>query len=377
MISIGFDAKRAFYNTSGLGNYSRFVLSALLRHFPENRYLLFTPGRPGLFRHFDPALNLAQVVEPTGMLQKLPALWRTFGMASSVQRHKVDVFHGLSNELPYRIHRTGTRSVVTIHDLIFFRYPELYKPLDRAIYRQKFRAACQVADKIIAISDQTKQDLMDFLGTAPDKIEVIYQDCASLFHRKQERTALEAIRAKYRLPDRFLLSVGTLEERKNQLSLLRAWHASGCWQELSVVFVGRQTAYTRHLKHFAETHQLSERVHFMPYIPATELPAFYQLASLFAYLSLFEGFGIPILEALNSGVPVITSTGSCFGEAGGDAALYVPPQGGEEALATAIRKVSEDSNLRAQMTERGYAHALRFRPERTIPQLMHLYQSLL
>lgn len=374
MMHIGFDAKRAFTNNSGLGNYSRFVISSLLHGFPHHDYRLYTPRVNENFQNFYPATAPAQLVKPQGLWKKFSSLWRVLGLASSIKKHQLDIFHGLSNELPVSIRKTKAKAVVTIHDLIFLRYPELYKPLDRAIYNYKFRSACEQAHRIIAISQQTKQDIIDYYHTDPAKIEVIYQDCDSIFHQTFSSQSKKAIRKKYSLPEKYLLCVGTLEPRKNQFNLLKAWHNSGAAIEL--VFVGKRTAYVEQLENYIKEHKLEAAVHFMPYIPFQELPAIYQMATTFAYPSIFEGFGIPILEALNSGVPVVTSTGSCFSEAGGKAALYVAPDN-VHALAQAIYEASTNQPLRNQMIKDGYEHALRFRPEVTIAQLHRLYEQVL
>ncbi|MBB6612360.1 glycosyltransferase family 4 protein [Pontibacter sp. Tf4] len=373
-MKIGFDAKRAFTNTSGLGNYSRFTISALAELFPDNEYVLYTPRRNELFRDQYSGYSSVRVVEPQGAWKKLSSVWRVFKLASTVKQQRLDIFHGLSNELPANIRNNVGGAVVTIHDVIYLRYPNLFKPADRLIYDKKFRSACKQAHRIVAISEQTKNDIVEFFGTDPAKIEVIYQDCDPVFHEACDTAMLATIKQNYKLPDKYLLCVGTVEPRKNQLNLLKAWHAAGT--DLDLVFIGKQTKYADSLKAYIAQHKLETRVHFMPYIPFRELPAFYQLATVFAYPSIFEGFGIPIVEALNSGVPVITSKGSCFSEAGGEAAIYIDPDNVQE-LASAIGRVGQSEALRQQMIQQGYRHALKFRPEHTIAQLHALYQQLL
>lgn len=371
---IAFDAKRAFNNTSGLGNYSRFVISSLLHFFPENAYRLFTPKIAERFRTFYPENPTVSIVKPQGFNAKIPAFWRVFNQTSDLKKHRIELFHGLSNELPAGLKKANIKSVVTIHDLIFLRFPELYKPLDRLIYKRKFANACRQADKIVAISEQTKADIIHFFGTDSAKIEVIYQDCDPVFHAPLPEEFLAEVKRKYQLPDNYLLCVGTLEKRKNQLLLLQAWHTSGAG--LDLVFVGRNTAYAQQLHAYIAEHNLADRVHFLPYVPFAELPAIYRLARLFAYPSVFEGFGIPILEALNCGVPVITSSGSCFPEAGGDAAFYVEPND-LEGLAKAIADINSDEKLHLEMKQKGLRHALNFRAGKVIPQLMELYEGVL
>ncbi|MFT2008915.1 glycosyltransferase family 4 protein [Pontibacter sp. 13R65] len=377
MIRIGYDAKRAFNNTSGLGNYSRFVISSMIRHNPDQQYLLFTPKVSSLFDQFYPSAPSVQVVRPVrGLQKKLASLWRVFGMQRTFLKHPVDIYHGLSNELPIGLTQNYPKTIVTIHDLIFLRFPELYKPLDRLIYRQKVKYACQHSNHIIAISEQTKADLISYFNVRSSHISVVYQDCDPAFHQKCTPAQLQQVKQQYRLPQQYVLSVGTLEQRKNQLLLLRAWHGQGLHHSTSIVFVGRRTPYAAQLEAFVQQHGLQQKVHFLPYIPFQELPAIFQLASLFVYPSLFEGFGIPIVEALNSGIPVISSTGSCFQEAGGPRSLYVAP-GDTEALGKAMQQVLEDPALREQMISAGYAHALKFRPEHTAAQLQKLYEQVL
>lgn len=370
-MKIGFDAKRAFINASGLGNYSRFTIDSLSRQFPQNEYVLYTTKQNKLFNNFYHPEAPVQIIEPAGTWKKFSSLWRVFKLASVVKEQQLDIYHGLSNELPANIRDSVSKAIVTIHDLIFLRYPELFKPIDRSIYKNKFRRACEYSHRIVAISEQTKQDIINYFEIDAAKIEVIYQDCHPIFHRHYEKHLLEKIKKKYSLPDSYLLSVGTLEPRKNQLNLLKAWHKANT--TLNMVFVGKHTSYARLLKDYIKENHLEDRVHFMPYIPFQDLPAFYQMASVFAYPSIFEGFGIPILEALNSGVPVITSHDSCFSEAGGNAAMYVNPYNTDEIAAT-LQKIMTDQTTRQQMIENGYAHALKFRPEYTITQLHDLYK---
>ncbi|MFW5756970.1 MAG: glycosyltransferase, partial [Tangfeifania sp.] len=170
-MKIGFDAKRAFLNASGLGNYSRNTLNALKQYYPENNYTLFTPKvKADLFTNHDQF----QVVSPSQFYRGvLKSVWRSFFLTGKIKKYSLDIFHGLSNELPSGIHKTDIPSVVTTHDLIFMRYPEFYKPVDRKIYFRKMKYACQAAAKIIAISRQTKNDVETFFQVPSEKVEVI------------------------------------------------------------------------------------------------------------------------------------------------------------------------------------------------------------
>lgn len=375
-MQIGFDAKRAFTNTTGLGNYSRFVITALQEQFPQNKYFLYTTRQSKIFQQFFPEVPQVQLVKPTGLYSLLPDVWRLGGLVKSINKLRLDIFHGLSNELPFFLNQTKARRVVTIHDLIYLRFPELYKPHDRIIYNAKFKAACKAADKIIAISRQTQADLIKFYGVAPEKTEVIYQDCNPIFHHRAEPAILQIVKEKYQLPDKFLLSVGTLERRKNHLHFLKAWLQSSLTDTHDIVLIGKKLPYTAQIESFIQENKLTSKVHILPYIPFQELPAIYQLAQVFVYPSLFEGFGIPILEGMNSGVPVVTSTGSCFTEAGGKAALYADPNSLTE-LANQLVTASTDQVVRNRMIQAGYEQAKKFRSERTIPQINQVYVTLM
>ena len=173
---IGYDAKRAFHNLSGLGNYSRNIITLMSRFYPANEYYLYTPGIRENTGQFLPSGAILRTPE-TFLSKKFGSVWRSVCLAKWLQKDRIDIYHGLSNELPLNIKGTGVRSVVTIHDLIFIRFPELYNRIDRNIYRQKVNYAVRIADRTIAISEQTKRDIVEFTNIKPEKVSVIYQSC--------------------------------------------------------------------------------------------------------------------------------------------------------------------------------------------------------
>jgi len=370
-MNIGFDAKRAFLNRSGLGNYSRFVIQSLIKFHGEHNYFLFTPAMGNKFSEI--SKQNAQIVMPgSAFNQLLPSLWRSFGIAGDIRENKINIFHGLSGEIPMKLKAGDTKTVVTIHDLIFLRYPEFYKPIDRRIYQTKFKSACKNTDKIIAFSQQTKSDIVEFFDTPEDKIEVIYQGCDERFHKAVPFDIQNVLKEKYILPDKYILYVGTIEERKNLLSVLKALQIGKI--EMPLVVVGKQTPYMRVIKDFIHKNRL-ENITFLTGVPDEDLPGIFQMASIFIYPSVFEGFGIPILEALYSKVPVITSVGSCFSEAGGSKTIYTDPQNTEE-IAYSVNLLKSDNNLATLMTEEGYKHALTFDQKSIADQIMNLYNRL-
>jgi glycosyltransferase involved in cell wall biosynthesis len=371
--SIGFDAKRAFFNSSGLGNYSRNLLNALVKNFPGNLYYLFTPKTKNRF-----ILNNDEqfrIIKPGRLIYKLlSSLWRRVYMANDIKRNRLDIYHGLSHELPVGIEKTGVKSVVTVHDLIFIKFPELYRWIDRKIYTRKIIHACEVSDRIVAISEQTREDLITCLGINPAKITVIYQGCNPCFRDNCSEEYHKEIRSRFNLPERYLLYVGTVEERKNLLSVIKALHIADI--NIPLVVVGRKVnPYYKKVLSYIKDHGL-DKIIFLEGISNTDLPVIYRDAECFIYLSIVEGFGIPLLEALVSRTPVITTEGGCFSEAAGPDSIYVDPQDPEK-IGEAILKVTGDKDLRDKMIKTGAIYADNFKDDIIARNYVMLYKSML
>lgn len=368
---IGFDAKRVFFNRSGLGVYSRSTVGLLAKYAPENHYTLFSPKR-GNPVGFDIPEDV-EVVYPHGLAAKAPSLWRSYGMAADIRRNGIKIYHGLSHELPSDIRRAGVRSVVTMHDIIFVHHPELYKPADRYIYTQKYKRSCRLADRIVAVSEQTRADLVGEWNIDPAKIDVVYQGCDPQFAVEASPEKRDEVRAKYGLPGDYVLSVGSIEERKNLMLTVRAM-AEGKL-DIRLVACGKHTPYADKIMEYAAANGIAGRIQMLHNVSFADLPAIYQMADAFVYTSLFEGFGIPILEALNSRVPVITTAGGVFTETGGNACLYVNPFSPEE-MAEALRRALGDTILRQDMVAKGLAHAEKFTEPIIAANLTKVYHSL-
>lgn len=310
---IAFDAKRAYHNTRGLGNYSRDVIRLLTSYAPEHEYYLFAkPTNKYIFPN-------TKTISPIAFWKFCPSLWRSCGCVS--QLRDMDVYWGLSGELPFGIHRLPIRKIVTIHDAIFIRYPELYSSTYRALFTRKVQYACDHADVIIAISEQTKRDIIEFFHADESKIRVVYQGCNNCYRESVSNSQIATVRMRYNLPQRYILTVGAIEPRKNLQNLINALAIQSI--DIPIVAVGGKSAYAEKMAALAQDKGVDLR--FIHGVPLSDLPAIYKGAVLFCYPSIFEGFGIPILEAMCVGTPVLTSTGSCFAETGGDAALYANP----------------------------------------------------
>lgn len=375
MFRIGFDAKRLFNNFTGLGNYSRTLVANLAAYYPEHAYFLFTPKikvrDETYFFQNDP---LFSVQTPK---HKFAPLWRTRSMVKDLQKHNIQLYHGLSHELPLHIAEKEIKSVVTIHDLLFKRFPDQYAAIDRHIYDGKFRYACKQADRIVAISEATKRDIVHYYSIDPQKIEVIYQSCHERFLQAKSQSTIQNTLDRHGLPAEYLLYVGSIIERKNLLGVIKAVEALSPGFQLPLVVVGSgKGAYRNKVKNYISVRHLQDKVFFIKPL-SSELPALYQQAAVFLYPSLGEGFGIPILEALFSKTPVITSRLSSLPEAAGPSSYLLDDPADFQAIAQGVEGILGDERFRSQMIEKGYLYAHRFRGEPLTHQMMALYEEIL
>ena len=371
MIRIGFDAKRAFHNRSGLGNYSRDHLRMVDRFHTDVEMHLYDPN-PSKAK-FNLEFESAKRHSPHGGYGIFPSLWRSVYLSKDLEAHGIELYHGLSNEIPSEIQSSRVKSVVTIHDLIFERFPEWYSSSDRYVYRRKFKNAAENANRVVAISAQTKSDLVKYYGINSDRIQVIYQSCHEIFKEKRLEQEKKELKERLGLPDDYVLYVGTIEVRKNLKELIESLSEI----EIPLVVVGGQKKkYYNEVQTLIHSLGMENRVYFYTNLSTLDLSGIFQLAKLFLYPSTFEGFGIPIIEALFSSVPVISSRGSCFSEAGGPKSIYVNPKSKEE-LSESIRKVLGDSSLSEQMIQSGLDHVHRFEISGIAKQWQDLYSSAL
>lgn len=373
MYRLGFDAKRLFNNFTGLGNYSRTLLYNLGQYFPDNAYFLYSPAvKDNAETHYfltSPSYNLKTPKWMPG------AYWRTTGLKGKLQKDKIHLYHGLSHEIPLGITKTGIPSVVTIHDLLYKHFPQQYSLPDRKIYDFKFKYACEHADRIVAISEATKQDIVHFFDIPEDKITVIYQTCHDRFMQERSPRTLATVKEKYKLPEQYLLYVGSVVERKNLLGIVKGIALLPKDLQFPLVVVGGRSEYQRKVEAFIAKAGLAKQVLFIS--PTfKDLSALYQQAKIFLYPSFAEGFGIPVLEALYSKVPVITSNCSSLPEAAGPGAYLVDPHLPED-IATGIEKILTNSTYRDQLIQNGFEHAQQFKGEHLVRQMMHLYEDLL
>jgi glycosyltransferase involved in cell wall biosynthesis len=341
------------------------VIKGMLDAYPQHVFYLFTPSIKLAFAKLFEGYTNVHVISPQNIFGKIfKAFWRTFSVTGKLNKLGVDVYHGLSNELPANIKSFKGKSVVTIHDLIFLRYPQYYKIIDRLIYKRKFTKACIDAKVIVAASEQTASDIQFFLGIDSRKIKVVYQNCDEQFDKKIARQELDTVRKKYDLTASYFICIGTIEPRKKQLMVLQAFHQSNLNKHL--VFVGKQTNYAEDLHQYINQSQIAEKVHFIEGADFADFPALYQNASMAIYASEFEGFGIPVLEAMRSDVNVALANTSSLTEVGGDAVHYFETS---EQL-TALFKIADSLPINHGKVQIQLA---KFSPQVLIAQLMRVY----
>jgi len=372
-MNIGFDGKRAANNLTGLGNYSRSLLAQLAGLFHQNQYFVYTPKiskKPQITAFFESQRLQLKLPAPNS----LKFMWRSFGIRKQLLEDKIDLFHGLSQEIPLGLRAVNIKSVVTIHDLIYLRYPQYYKPIDRYIYHKKSEYACKNSDRIVAISERTKKDIMEFYGIPENRIEVIYQSCDDSFKIHHSAKSSNRVRAKFGLPEKYILNVGTIESRKNLLLLIEALPTIDSAYKL--VVVGKHRPYVEKVKAAIARLKLEDRVIFLEGVPFEDLPMIYQMATVFIYPSLYEGFGIPIIEALYAKVPVVAATGSCLEEAGGPDSIYVSPTDAND-LAAQVNKILDDEDLQKKMKENGLKFVQQFDNKSLAKQMMDCYINTL
>ncbi len=377
MPTIGFDAKRIVRNASGLGNYSRTLINGLASLCSDGTQLRLyapDPGRTELREQVVQCDNVTFVYPRRAGNALAKALWRSHGIVDYLLHDGVTLFHGLSGELPIGIAQAGIPAVVTIHDIIFWRHPEFYKPIDVALYKWKLRHTCREATRFIAISERTKLDLMQLCGVPEERIDVVYQSCGTRFRTLASDEERAAVRQRCQLPSRYILSVGTIEKRKNALLALQALEHLP--QDVHLVLVGRATPYAQTIADYARRHSLTARLHIVSNVGNADLPAVYQMAEAFVYPSRYEGFGIPIIEAIQSGVPVVAAKGSCLEEAGGPDSLYVDADRPDE-LAAAVSQILPGSDFREARIARSRDYISRFECSATAQKVMEVYEKII
>lgn len=350
-MKIGFDAKRYYHNNTGLGNYSRTLVGNLQTFFPENEYILYDTK----------------------------SLKRTFFLGNECWKDGCQLYHGLSNELPMDI---NIPSVVTIHDVCWRTFPEMYHFFDRHIYDLKYGRSCKRADRVVAISESTRRDIIDIYGVPEERISVIYQPVGREYYTPITRDAARSIiNGKINgLPDDFILYVGSINSRKNLLSVVKALELIPDQERPLLLVVGNGHEYRRETETYIAAHGLGGYVRIVNSINDNKtLQALYTCAQVFVYPSFYEGFGLPIVEAALQHTPVITSSVSSLPEAAGPDACLLNPNDSDavEQIAHYIQRLITDDAYRESIAGSTEQYVRdRFTPEILTRQMIELYASM-
>lgn len=375
---IGIDYTAAARQGGGIGRYTRELVAALLQLESAHRYVVFAAA--GGLGDWKAGLRALSIPGPAPRFRALPLsdewaarLWHRLRLPIPVEvvTGPLDLFYSPDFVLPPTMPRV--RTLLTVHDLSFLRCPEAFTPslrryLERAVPRSVARA-----DRVLADSQATRADLIALLGATPDKVEVLYSGVDARFGPVAEPGERERLQARYGIGGRpYILSVGTLQPRKNYGRLIRAFGWLPAQEVILVIAGGRGWLYDDVL---AEAKRLGERVRVLGFVADADLPALYRGAALFVFPSLYEGFGLPVLEAMACGVPVVCSNASSLPEVAGDAALLVDPLD-VDALEGAMARALEDQRLRQEMIARGRTQAARFTWEQAARQLAAAFDAL-
>ena len=375
-LRVGFDATPAVRQGGGIGRYTRELLRALAEVDPSTRYRLFYAGSAGAPGHPLPPLpaNFSVRHLPFDDIW-LARVWHRAQLPLPVDwiTGRIDLFHSPDFTLPPT--RRGTRTILTVHDLSFVRDPDSAVPVLRAYLNRVVPRSVARADRVLADSHATRDDLIALYHTPPEKIEVLYSGVNAVFQPVREPAALAGVRARYHLGEApFILAVGTLQPRKNFVRLVQAFAQLEA-PEANLVIAGGKGWLFDAIFAEVEHQRLGSRVIFPGFVADADLPALYSAARVLAYPSTYEGFGLPILEAYACGTPVVTSTASCLPEVAGQGALLVSSTD-VPALAEALGRAYGDSALRAQLIQAGAARARQFSWQASAQQLVKLYHQL-
>lgn len=360
------------YRSAGVHRYIFQMLQTLPRLDRQHSYLAFTgEGRLQENSVEGLAIRLAPFAT-TNPLARI--LWEQVMQPLALQREDLSLVHGLVNVLPLALPCPGA---VTVHDLSFLRYPQAFKPLKRLYLRFMTRRSVQQAGLVITVSESTRQDVIRLLGIAPAKVRVVLNGVEASY-RPLDAMSLEDFRRRVGLAEPFILYVGTLEPRKNIPCLLQAFHQLKQRADVphKLVLIGAKGWLYQPIFVTLEALGLQDQVLFPGFVSPADLVSWYNAAEIFVYPSLYEGFGLPVLEAMACGTPVVCSDRSSLPEVAGDAALQVDPTR-PDALAEALWSLIQDPSLRHHMAGKGIARAQYLTWDRSARETVRVYSLIL
>lgn len=355
----------------GIGTYIRNLVRHLSRLDRDTEYRLLCRGEDAaVVRELGPNFTAVTESSPGYSLRE------QFRIPLDLRREKASLFHAPHYVLPPL---TPCRAIVTIHDCIHLRFPQ-YLPnrFGYAYARASLWAACRRADRILTVSEASKRDLLHYFDIPEQKIDVIYNAIDERFHDAPSEEEIHRVRERYQLNERFVLYAGNIKPHKNLERVIEAFQLARRrgFEDVRLLIIGDQVSHYATLRRAVHRYQLHKHVRFFGFVPDETLAVLYRLASVFVFPSLYEGFGLPPLEAMASGTPVITSNVSSLPEVVGDAAILVDPYD-TEAIADAMARVLGDDALSASLRARGLARAHHFSWERSVGRVREIYGEVL
>ena len=370
---IGFDITAIPKAKSGVGFYVLNLLRALADIDKEDIFHIFSKKEDALLLDF--AVDNFRTIQCSMDNRLLRLWWEQAVLPRHMARNKLDVFHSPHYTIPLKC-RIPT--VTTFHDMTFFSHPEVHERSKVIFFQRMIRLAADRASAIIAVSESTKKDTVRFLGLPEDRIDVVYEGVdTDFYHPLGETDGLEPVRAKYGLEKDFILFVGTLEPRKNIAGVIEAFSkvVREAKKEYNLVVAGTKGWNYQSVFELVQRLNIEQEVIFTGYVPEEELPRLFNAASVFVYPSFYEGFGIPPLEAMACGTPVVTSSISSLPEVVGDAGLLVDPNS-SDAIADAILRILTDDGLRRELTKKGVERAKLFSWQKAADETLAIYRRV-
>jgi len=364
-VRIGIDARKL--HDFGIGTYIRNILRQLARIDHDTEYVIF--GRPE-DREVLGSLgrNFRTVAETAGKY----SVAEQIKIPMAIRREGVTLFHEPHYTLPPLVR---CKSVVTIHDCIHLMFPQYLPSRFAHLYaRTSIRLAARRATRVMTVSESSKRDILRFVDTEPDKIDVIYNAYDERFAIDPREEDVVRVRERFQLESEFVLYAGNVKPHKNLERLIEAFHLvrRRGLDHLKLVLIGDEISKYTALRRAVHHHQLHKYVRFLGYLPEETLAVMYRLAGVFVFPSLYEGFGLPPLEAMASGTPVVTSNVSSLPEVAGDAAVLVDPYD-PQAIADGIYQVLTDEQLRRDLRRKGVARAGMFSWEQSVRRIRAIY----